>query len=107
MNTKARGKKKIITRTEVLANYKTFFGLEEMGTGEDDQLMIDWAESLIEDLQSDGKIIPSTESGLHISDVSVPKGTVCVWMPNGKRPPCKTNHLLKCENCAYNKQTER
>lgn len=54
--------------------------------------------------------IPDTDSeckALNIHIVSVPKGTVCVWMPDGKRPPCKTNHLLKCENCAYNKQTAR
>ena len=36
-----------MNRTWIIAHYKDFFEIEE--TDEDDQIMIDWAEALLED----------------------------------------------------------
>lgn len=36
-------------RNKIIKHYKSFFGLEDTGLGEDDHLMIDWAESLVKD----------------------------------------------------------
>nr|WP_319268251.1 hypothetical protein [uncultured Draconibacterium sp.] len=42
-----------MNRTKLIQHYKSFFGLEDIELGENDQLMIDWAESLLEDTQND------------------------------------------------------
>lgn len=39
---------KLITRQKIINHYKQFFGLQDMGLAEGDNLTIDWAESLIE-----------------------------------------------------------
>lgn len=36
-----------INRSEIIKHYKQFFNLEELSIGENDQLMIDWAEELL------------------------------------------------------------
>ena len=36
-------------RNKIIKHYKSFFGLEDVGLAENDQLMIDWAESLVKD----------------------------------------------------------
>ena len=38
-----------ISRNKISRHYKSFFGLENMGLGENDNLMIDWGESLVND----------------------------------------------------------
>lgn len=45
-----REMKEKISRNKISRHYKSFFGLENMGLGENDNLMIDWGESLINDL---------------------------------------------------------
>jgi nucleoside diphosphate kinase len=44
--------KKLLSRTKIIAHYKTFMGTQDMGLAEGDNLTIDWAESLIEDFLS-------------------------------------------------------
>ena len=41
--------KEKISRNKISRHYKSFFGLENMGLGENDNLMIDWGESLVND----------------------------------------------------------
>jgi len=41
--------KEKISRNKISGHYKSFFGLENMGLGENDNLMIDWGESLVND----------------------------------------------------------
>lgn len=36
-------------RNDIIKHYKNFFGLENIGLAENDQLMIDWAENLVKD----------------------------------------------------------
>lgn len=38
-----------MTRTEIIRHYKSFFGLKELKMGDNDYLMIDWADSLLKD----------------------------------------------------------
>lgn len=42
--------KEKISRNKISSHYKSFFELENMALAEDDSLMIDWGESLINEL---------------------------------------------------------
>jgi hypothetical protein len=42
--------KEKISRNKISRHYKSFFGLENMALAENDNLMIDWGESLINEL---------------------------------------------------------
>jgi|GEM_PF-3910151 dihydrofolate reductase len=44
---------KLMKRSEIIDNYKAFFGLEDMPLGENDNLMIAWAENLLADVKKD------------------------------------------------------
>lgn len=44
--------KKVMSRSKIVKHYKTFFGLQNSLLGENDELFIDWAESLVEDAVS-------------------------------------------------------
>lgn len=59
-----------IPRQKVLDNYKTFFGLEDCGTAEDDQLMIDWGVALLEDFACEGEKQPDTTSKCNKQNVN-------------------------------------
>ncbi len=41
--------KEKISRNKISGHYKSFFGLENMALAENDNLMIDWGESLVND----------------------------------------------------------
>jgi len=52
-----------MNRTKIIQHYKDFFDLNEMGIGEDEQLLIDWAEALLQDVKpkSQAEIISKDE----------------------------------------------
>lgn len=61
--------KEKISRNKISGHYKSFFGLENMGLGENDNLMIDWGESLVNDFcnQEVEKRIAETVAGKFIA----------------------------------------
>lgn len=76
----------MMTRTEILQHYKDFFYLNELGTGEDDMIYIDWAEALLED----AKVV---NKNALLADVSG-----CYCKVSEKEPPHNVELIAKAPN---------